>query len=362
VAPSAGQRGAISADYIAVLVLAGALVAALFAIGIPRVVGDWGTYASCALFAGDDEGCERPHAHDHDDGGDTTPDRVDPDGRGAPGERPSTAPDLAVPPRHTGLTDFLADVPPGTLTADDYLDLAVEYVRSLLPEEDPDNIYARNRAITQAYAELYFLDPQLYKWAGMAAFASDLVGDGIRQAEAARQHGGPPIPGVNDFSFTRLSQLLQLGNALVFTDIYWQHLAYHHGGIDAVRRAHDDGKLPSNVYEGWLQIDAGRRQGNADLIWDGNERLLDYEQRVTLQEGVYDQGRKIFQRLSSGPIRLLQPMTSPIPGHDVTFQQHVPGGDLGDFDSRWAGISESMLPAWRERESQLTDDLWRFVR
>lgn len=55
-------------------------------------------------------------------------------------------------------------------------------------------------------------------------------------------------------------------------------------------------------------------------------------------------------------------MGSPAPGHDTTFQEHVPDGDIGDPDDRWTWISESMLPAWRQREPELTDELWGIVR
>lgn len=342
-----------SAEYVAVLVLVAALTAALLSVGMPRVVGEWADHAACALFDTGEAGCEQP----------TTAAGGGVVSGGSTGgeEQPARDAGRAVPPRRTALTEVLAGAPAGALEADDYRELAVEYVRSLLPDEDPDDIYARNRAVTRAYAELYFLDPELYKWAGMAAFASDLVGSGIRQAEAARLHGGPPIPGVSDFSFTELSRALQYGNALVFTDIYWQHVAYHHGGIDALRRAHEAGELHDTLYEGWLMIDAGRRRYDPELVWAGNANLLYYEQRVTLQEGVYDQHRRMFQRLS-GPIGHLQPMGSPVPGHETTFQEHVPGGDLGDPDDRWAWISDSMLPAWRQREAELTDELWGFVR
>ncbi len=268
---------------------------------------------------------------------------------------------LAQELRPTAIQDFVATLPPGPLSAQQYQDLANQYVRDKLPGDRVNDIYARNAAITQAYAEMYFANPDVYKWAGMAAFASDLVGDGIRQAEAARQAGLPIIPGVSDFSFTELSQSLQFGNARVYTDIYWQHLAYQHGGMDAIRRAHQEGAITQDVLRAWEQIDAGARTGNADQVWEGNKGLLRYEQEVTLQQGVYDPSRRIYQRLSSEITGLVQPLTSPIPGDPVTFQEFVPGGDIGDFNDRWRWIEDSMLPAWRERESGLTFPLYQFT-
>lgn len=269
--------------------------------------------------------------------------------------------DLAQQLAPTAIQDYVATFPPGPLSAAQYQVLAADYVRGKLPEGQEENIYARNAAITQAYAEMYFADPDTYKWAGMAAFASDLVGDGIRQAEAGRQSGLPIIPGVSDFSFTELSLSLQFGNARVYTDIFWQHLAYEHGGIEAIRGIHAEGAISNDLLQAWEQIDAGTRAGNADQVWEGNQGLLRYEQEVTLQQGVYDQNRHIYQRLSSGITGLVQPLSSPIPGDPSTFQDYVPGGDIGDFNDRWRWIEDSMLPAWRAREDGLTFSLYQFT-
>jgi hypothetical protein len=197
---------------------------------------------------------------------------------------------------------------------------------------------------------------------GMAAFASDLVGSGIRQAEAARVSGLPWIPFVSDFSFTELSRSLQGGNALVYTDIFWQHLAYEHGGIEAIEAAWRDEELQQLPYSGWRSIDVGRRTGDLEAIWVGNARLLRFEQQFTLQEGVYDHHRRTFDRLSSEVTGLVAPLESPIPGDTVTFQDHHAWGDLGDFEDRWSWIDESILPAWREHEPSLQEELWQFTR
>jgi len=43
---------------------------------------------------------------------------------------------------------------------------------------------AQNLLITRAYAKLYIDNPRVFKWAGMAAFASDMVGIGILTGKA----------------------------------------------------------------------------------------------------------------------------------------------------------------------------------
>lgn len=265
-------------------------------------------------------------------------------------------PDIEDGHPSTELQEFLDSLGPGPLSPEEYQEAAREFARSLLPDGQENDRFAQNRAITQAYAQMYFLDPDTYKWAGMAAFASDTVGDGMRQADAARQTTIPWIPGVTDFSFTELGDLLYEGNAMVYEDLFWQHLAYEHGGMDAIDRAWDEGEMPFDAYQGWGSIDRGRTSGDTDLLWQGNRDLLYYEQRVTLQDGVYDEDRKIFQRISSRVVGWAMPMESPIPGDDTSFQD-MGSGDLGDFDDRWRWIDESILPAWQDSEWQLQDEL-----
>lgn len=56
---SRSEGGAIAADQIAVLAIVAAVIAALFAIPLAPIVGEWGRYAACILFS-PDAGCARP--------------------------------------------------------------------------------------------------------------------------------------------------------------------------------------------------------------------------------------------------------------------------------------------------------------
>ncbi|HSK22828.1 MAG TPA: hypothetical protein VK906_06615 [Egicoccus sp.] len=51
------ESGALTAEYVAAVIVVGLVVAALFAAAIPTTIGEWGRYAVCSLF-GDD--CELP--------------------------------------------------------------------------------------------------------------------------------------------------------------------------------------------------------------------------------------------------------------------------------------------------------------
>jgi len=207
---------------------------------------------------------------------------------------------------------------------------------------------ARNAAITQAYADMYFSDPNTHKWAGMAAFASCKVGEGMREAQAA-QSGWKAVGGrIAGVDGEKLENALKAGNDAVYGDIYWQHLAYKRCGIAELEKAYADGKINKDVLIAWKQIDLGRQTGDQELVWGGNEKLLRHEQRSVLQEGVYDKDRTLWRNASGFPASLYREIDSPIPGDSTSFQDHVSGGDIGDFSNRWRWIEESMLPEWKK--------------
>lgn len=209
----------------------------------------------------------------------------------------------------------------------------------------PRAIFVFNERITAAYAEMYLSDPSKFVWAGMAAFASNEVGLGLRRSEALIVEAGNPLIALgalltNAPTGTEMIRALGTGNLDVYADIFWQHLAYSSGGIDELRNLRDRGELTAELFEAWSQIDNGQ-------VMEGNRALLQYEQSVTLQQGVYNQHAKAFANISWMSQFMPSLLASPIPGDDVTFQAAVPGGDLGQFDDRWEWIDSSMLPAWQ---------------
>lgn len=216
---------------------------------------------------------------------------------------------------------------------------------------------ARNKAITKAYAEMYKSDPSTFKWAGMAAFASCEVGKGMKQAQdapgwqrkAGAIFGAPPED---------VQKALKTGNNLVYGDIYWQHLAYQQCGIADIEKAYEDGEIPPLVLEAWRDIDEGKKTGNQDKIWEGNRKLLRYEQQTVLQQGVYDNNPKMWKTLSGSLVStFVQKIESPLPGDPNSFQDFVKGGNIGNFNDRWKWIDQSMLPKWKEMDRDPADAL-----
>jgi hypothetical protein len=213
---------------------------------------------------------------------------------------------------------------------------------------------ARNRRISQLYAEMYNSNPDVFKWAGMAAHASYLVGDAMAEAEWWSRNAGAP-PGAPDPKTA--IRLLARGNLNVYDDMYRQMLAYRDGGgITAIRAMWANREIDQAQLDAWDDIAWGQQSGNQNFVWAGNERLLRFEQEVTLQNGAYAADPKFWYDLTNAwtPLGYLAEMPSPIPGDASVFQTFrtqyadVPDdASIGNFDARWAWIIRKQLPAYK---------------
>ncbi|MFL5806664.1 MAG: DUF2515 family protein [Roseiflexaceae bacterium] len=202
-------------------------------------------------------------------------------------------------------------------------------------------VFKRNQAITAAYAEMYLRNPQLYKWAGMAALTSATVGRGMYIMYGIRQAHLGSVVGLFGREVAETFRQLGVGNRAVFTDIYWQHMAYDQGGLAELEQIGRSGELDERALHGWRLIDAGRRAGDQDLVWAGNTVLLHYEQKEVLQPQVYDHNPALWHEVSGW-------IPSPIPGHREVFGDFARGGNIGVFRERWSWIEGHMLPRWRD--------------
>ncbi|NNJ13036.1 hypothetical protein EKD04_022175 [Chloroflexales bacterium ZM16-3] len=185
-----------------------------------------------------------------------------------------------------------------------------------------DRYTDRNRAITAYYAQCYLQQPDVFKWAGMAAFASNQVGIALQVAEmlmAPRVLAAVPDGGGDDGVLAhgmRLYQmglslafivpialhdattrplllndldLLKQGNDQIFDDIAWAHLAYMQAGIDEIEANVSESEQPYLI-QGFRMIDAGvkkladpaQREAGKEQIRQGNLTLLKHEQKLTL--------------------------------------------------------------------------------
>lgn len=95
----------------------------------------------------------------------------------------------------------------------------------LPPEEQ---VMARNRAITTHYAQLYQLEPHLFKWTAIAAFASFHIGEKLKIWEW-------DDIGISSFSATCDKpsrsieddfQIIRIINNRIFNEVGWMHMAF----------------------------------------------------------------------------------------------------------------------------------------
>lgn len=223
----------------------------------------------------------------------------------------------------------------------------------------------QNLLISKAYAEMYLSNPKVFKWAGMAAFASATVGLGIlggkmtdvfvdaqyrsaraKSLEASALSGGraPALPDVKErINATDIDNMLIAGNKAVFRDIYWQHLAYRENGLEPLLGLLGAMRNNGLLVEGWKTIDRGAKLGITGMIWAGNQLLLQYEQQFTLQR-VYDSYAETADMLSYALI-------SPLPDQLAAFQFDFPGGSIREFHPRWTWITTRLLPQWRQLDA-----------
>lgn len=244
--------------------------------------------------------------------------------------------------------------------------------------QDPDRLTdydakQLNIQVTSAYAKMYLSNPSIFKWAGMAAFASSEVGSGMQKAwqlgfgtgtemfnPAATWIGGIATgrgSSVGPMMGKLLFWALSGGNRLVFHDIFWQHVAYRDAGLATLKDARQANEIPQRVLDAWTMTEGGVRKKEIDDVWVGNALLLMYEQQEILQTKIYDakEVKELWPAISPD-------VPTPIPGHGVTFASHVPNGNIGVFNDRWKWIFDSMLPAWQTLETDEPERTKRLIQ
>ncbi|WP_294344620.1 hypothetical protein [Prosthecochloris sp.] len=261
----------------------------------------------------------------------------------------------------------------------------------------PEEIVQRNRAITSHYARLYLDHHDIFKWAGMAAFASSQVGIALAFVEmmqtparimahdtdktqesdannvleeigrlfagAARIFFFFPFS-VYDFASRNILlndlEEIRKGNNAIYNDIAWAHMAYLDGGLEEV-----ENNVAENEHEfllsGFRLIDQGvglmksnKGSGKADaLIREGNIRLLKHEQINTLGpifKAISPQGRVVVSFGSELNFGDAAPPGNP---SRASFADHfgyldivVGNKSVTNSEHRWQWIEECVLPAW----------------
>ena len=147
----------------------------------------------------------------------------------------------------------------------------------------------RNAAISGSYAAMYLRHPRLFKWAGMAAFASQHVRKVIALLDEPHLQGPQSKALSRMISNTELEVIRSTNNA-IFNDIYWTHAVY-----DGTQKGFNrlvsllDNTPRQGLLDGFDLIEKGRQLIGTDaaeserLIWQGNVQLLWHEQEQVVQ-------------------------------------------------------------------------------
>jgi hypothetical protein len=243
-------------------------------------------------------------------------------------------------------------------------------------------VFHRNLEISSRYAWIYTRLPACFKWAGMAAFASYHVRLALLPFRLdVDRTGFVDIP----YSLHRHRPLLiedvdtiRAINNGIFDDIFWAHLAYDacEDGMDRLRALLAGERHYAAVLAGFEAIERGRliledpaasaehRRTAEDLIWGGNIRLLEHEQRALVQPS--------FDRLSCGFARLFSlgsALSFEVRGlrHEARYFTSFYLSSLGPgipevlrarawprmtrYDDRWRWITTSVVPRFRRLEA-----------
>lgn len=203
-----------------------------------------------------------------------------------------------------------------------------------------------NNKITCAYASIYKTNPEKFKWAGLAAIVSGIIGE-----ELANQSYWEELLGSTFFAGIKESTIE--GNAAVFDDLFWQHLAFQNGGISEIGKIYCAGGISIEVYRAWLKI----AQDDPINVYEGNKDLLYHEQKNILQQILYTPHPTAWSNIQYPPLGLAETrVVSPVPGKDDKMPE---GTKIDVFNDRWAWLENTILPDWRiyERNSDNVDEL-----
>lgn len=261
----------------------------------------------------------------------------------------------------------------------------------------PTSLVARNRAITAAYARWHLQEPWLFKWAGMAAFASAQAGIAAALAEMLmapdRALRTDPIPppeaslldltldlagrgvtlallaptALHDEATAQLLadlMIIKQANDAIFADAGWVHFAYIHGGIAALEACLDEDRRP--LLDAFRLLEEGVQhlcrsndhQTGLALIDQGSIALLRREQMHILPpylERLSELGRRLaslgaWLDFEGTPGLIGQPSFSAYYGLPAVLAGTRSVANTAD---RWQWIERDVLPKWSRADKSV---------
>ena len=167
---------------------------------------------------------------------------------------------------------------------------SLKYNFNLPPEEQ---VIKRNRTITTYYAQLYQREPLLYKWAGMAAFASFHIGEKL-QFWNWEEYGIQPFSVACNKKSRSIEddfQIIRVINNKIFAEIGWEHPAFcqmDYKAFLAMLENKDRHPIIISAFDKLHFVRAklqqkGFLEATNELIWEANTEILWHEQSEVVQ-------------------------------------------------------------------------------
>ena len=220
------------------------------------------------------------------------------------------------------------------------------------------NGFMSNRANIQAvyafYQKLFTEQPLQFYWPGLAKLAGAPVYAALSDAQQVSIQLTNTVTTnafdldliTNGVTFVQSFQQTLIGmNIAILNDLAWQFEAYKNGGLDALREIYAVDTthtiLDSAAMTAWQEIDQGIQNSDPSLVQDGNQLLLQREQRQVLADG--------YTTLSAMPSWVTWGMSqfakNPVPGGS-DFITLEPSGNIADYPDRWDWITHSTTGMW----------------
>lgn len=176
-------------------------------------------------------------------------------------------------------------------------------LHSQLPLEE--DVINRNRVITAHYANLYIQNPVLFKWCGMAAFASFHIGERLKLWDWTKTKI-TPFPTKDSFSFEDDINIIRLLNNKIFSEMGKMHFAFNQMDYSNFNQLLIEEKKHDIILKNFEILNYARtellsqenNQSINNLIWQANIGLLWHEQSQVVQP-FFNQLGSVFSNIMS---------------------------------------------------------------
>jgi hypothetical protein len=250
------------------------------------------------------------------------------------------------------------------------------------------------RAIVARYAQFFRERPDIYPWAGAAAFAVHQVGlalmpyeFGVFEGEVASVVDDYGHPHGKQVLFDDLNHMRKAANTF-FREIAWALEAYiaPDGGLTAIEAGTADDPVYLPLRSAFRKIDEGRRlrsvastsaAGDA-LIWEASLDIEYFAQAGALQKFFDTMGPKFDLFMTAFTMMNFQPYsfsfkfwkvtffdlfmwTAGLPFALITFARP----NLQRLDHRWLWVRKRVFPIWKTviaRDPDLTKNMAALIR